>query len=499
MKRYHRVKIVLGITLTGLILAIPAPAHVSAAVQVKNEAGNGDLGFTDGSANEASFSFPYGLSMDKDGGIVIADSYSNTIRLYKNDQVTTIAGNVNNTDANGLPAAGYKDGEVMKAQFNHPRGVAVDSKGNIFVSDSDNNCIRIITGGKVYTLAGGATAGYTDAKGKLAAFDLPSGIAIDQNDNLYVADTLNHLIRTISPRGEVTTLAGAASEDGGYLDGAADNARFNEPSDVAVDNEGTVYVLDSGNQMVRKIKDGMVTTIAGINSDRLSGTSYAAGGYQNGSATQARFNFPMGIDVAEDGTIFIADTWNHRVRVIAADGSVGTLAGNGIPGLVDGYSDQAEFNGPTDVLYRDGTLYISDQWNNCIRSVNVQLGKLETLVDRASIKETYQFDEVSDEIQLWYEGSRISLTKAKAYKEGAKIYVPLRPVATVWGAKVKWIMDHKRVLVKKKGFYKSFIPGEDVVTDKQGNVYIDAELLETLTGLRIEWFPENNALVIEER
>jgi sugar lactone lactonase YvrE len=498
MKIPNGVKAILGIILAVTFFIVPSPALATVTAEVNSAAGDVEYGYQDGSADTALLCFPYGLAINKEGGLIIVDSYNNRIRLLKDNQVSTLAGFSDQTDDTGLPVVGYADGAALKARFNHPRGAAVDSKGNIFISDTGNNAIRIITEGKVYTLAGSTKAGYSDAKGNKAQFNMPSGMAFDSADNLYIADTMNHVIRCISSSGEVTTFAGIASE-GGYLDGAAKKALFNEPSDVAVDGEGSVYVLDSGNQLIRKIKDGVVSTIAGTNSDKITGTSYSEGGFKNGSSDEARFNFPMGIDVAEDGTIFIADTWNHRIRVIQKDGSVGTLAGSGIPGLVNGKVDEAEFNGPVDVLYSNGILYISDMWNNSIRTMNLHLGKIETIVDRSDIEEAYHFDVASDEIQVWYEGSRIGFPTIQPYKDGTKLYVPLKYVFNAWGAKVKWIIKNEKLLVKKPGFYRIFSPGKDMTFKKDGYTYIDTESLGRLTGLRIEWFPEYNALVIEER
>lgn len=491
----------LGLVLAASIAMMPAP--VSAAVptieKVKVLAGDGQFGYQDGTATEAQFSFPYGIAMDNTGGLIIVDSYNNRIRRYQDGTVTTIAGFTDQTDTSGFTKGGYADGEAAKARFNHPRGAAVDSKGNIYISDSENNAIRIIADGKVYTFAGAAKAGYTDAKGNKARFNLPSGIAIDSKDNLYVADTLNHVIRRITPDGTASTIAGHASEAGGYLDGTASEALFNEPSDLAIGNDGAIYVLDSGNQLLRRIKDGMVSTIAGVNNEKLTGTTYAKGGFLNGTADKAMFNFPMGIDIAEDGTIFIADTYNHRIRVIKENGYVGTLAGSGVPGLADGFAEQTEFNGPSDVLYRNGVLYISDMWNNCIRSLKLDLKDIKAAADRSEIEASYQFDTTTDELQVWYAGSRITFPTVKPYVEGNKVYVPLKYVTEAWGAKVRWIIKYKKLLIRKPGFYHIFSPGVDMTFKKQGYTYIDIESLGRLTGLRVEWFPEYHALVLEER
>ena len=499
MGRYKVMTRILVVGMLISLMAVPIPVLAATSTKVVDTAGSGTPGFNDGLKEEAMFNFPYGMAEDRNGGIIIVDSYNNRIRRLRQGEVTTLAGSGDITDMNGLLLGGLIDGDALQAEFNHPRDVVVDSKGNIIISDTNNNAIRIIIDAKVYTLAGTSTAGYVDDQGEKARFHLPSGMAIDSKDNLYVADTLNHVIRMVTPKGVVTTFAGKASEEGGYKEGEAAEALFNEPSDVTIDQAGTVYVLDSGNQLVRKIENGMVSTIAGIASDRIEGTPYAKGGFQNGKASKAWFNFPMGIDVAPDGTIFIADTYNHRIRVIKKDGSVGTLAGNGIPGWTSGYADTAQLNAPTDVLYRNGTLYISDAWNNSIRSIPVNLKKLAFVKDREELKSSYQFDKAAEDIQVWYQGSRLAPAKSKAYKEADIIYVPLKEVMTAGGAKVKWVKKNKQLSATKKGFKYIFEIGKDNTFLKDGTVYIDTGSLSSIADLRMEWFPEHNALVIENR
>lgn len=492
---------IIGLFIVSAILAAMPKAVLAAGFlsEVETAAGTGELGFQDGSAEEALFSFPYGMAKDKDGGLIIVDSYNNRIRLLKGEQVTTLAGTSDKKDDYGFYLGGFADGAALEARFNRPRGAVVDSNGNIFISDSGNNCIRIITAGKVYTFAGTSKAGYTDAAGSKARFHLPSGMAMDSNDNLYVADTLNNVIRKISPLGNVTTFAGVFTEIGGYQDGKAGQSLFNEPTDIAVDQAGTVYVLDSGNQRVRKIKDGVVSTIAGISTESIPDTSYAKGGFKNGIASEAMFNFPMGLEVTEDGTIFIADTWNYRIRVIKPDGRVSTLTGSGNPGLQDGYADEAQFNGPAGLLYDNGTLYISDMWNNCIRTMKVEAAKVQAIVDRSDIEKSYQFGEITDEISVWLNGSRLKFSDAKPYKEDKKIYIPLKTVFEAWKAQVRWIYKIRKVEVKKEGFYQLYEPGLDATFFNAGDVYISSEGLGSLANFRVEWFPEYNALVIEER
>ncbi len=339
-------------------------------------AGSGKMGAVDGNSLEATFNLPYSLALDKDGGILIIDCYNNKIRKVKDGKVTTVAGFTDKKDSYGLPKGGYVDDTVDIAKFNRPRAAVVDSKGNIFVADTGNNVIRKISDGAVYTFAGNVEKGYQDGFGSQAKFNTPSALAVDKNDNIYVADTLNNAIRMITPGGEVSTFAGKANNKDGFQDGTLSEALFNEPSAVALDSNGVVYVLDTGNQLVRKIENDMVLTLAGNNTGSLvTDTNYVQGAFKDGAGNKARFNFPKGFYVTPEGIVFIADTWNQKIRVIDRKGNVDTIAGSGVAGNKIDVRMEAEFNGPNAVLYDNGVLYICDMRNNCIKEFKIDIAK----------------------------------------------------------------------------------------------------------------------------
>ncbi|MGV8961032.1 MAG: gluconolaconase [Stenotrophomonas sp.] len=203
--------------------------------------------------------------------------------------------------------AGRIDGAADAARFSDPWGVAIDAGGSLYVADAgDNNrIVRRWLDGRFHTLAGGVE-GFADGTGDAAAFNTPSGLALDRHGNLYVADTGNHAIRKVTPRGEVSTVAGNGSP-----------------------------------------------------------------GFVDGIGARAQFNGPMGVAVADDGRIYVADTWNDCLRVIEADGRVRTLAGTGRPGHADGEGSAARFDTPTDLkLDAHGTLWVADLGNDAIRSVS---------------------------------------------------------------------------------------------------------------------------------
>src|SRR6266850_1767134 len=204
---------------------------------------------------------------------------------------------------------GSRDGNGSAARFYRLNGIATDSAGNIYVADTRNHTIRMITpAGAVTTLAGStALAGSGDGTGSAARFNQPTGVATDGSGNVYVADYNNHTIRKITPARVVTTLAGLAGDRGGE-NGTGGAARFAYPIQVATDRDGNVYVVDSGNNTIRKVTPaGVVTTLAG--SAGLSGSA-------DGTGSGARFNNPRGVATDGNGNIYVTDFDNHTIRKI---------------------------------------------------------------------------------------------------------------------------------------------------------------------------------------
>ncbi len=260
----------------------------------------GQPGSTDGAAGDSRFNNPEGITLDGSGDVIVADSGNSTIRkISAAGVVTTLAGTAG--------VVGYADGTGGSAQFNTPVGIVVDGAGNIFVADQGNDTIRKITpSGVVTTLAGIAGAkGSADGAGAAARFDRPAGMALDQGGNLYVADSTNELIRKITPSGVVSTLAGFAGA-AGTADGTGAAARFYFPIGVAVDTQGSVFVVEQTGETVRKITpSGEVNTVAG--------TPGVYGG-ADGTGASALFDFPVGIAVDSGGALYVADNGAASVR-----------------------------------------------------------------------------------------------------------------------------------------------------------------------------------------
>jgi sugar lactone lactonase YvrE len=271
----------------------------------------GEPGSVDGSAAAARFYAPGGIALDSAGNLYVADSGNQTIRrITPAGVVTTIA---------GAPGQrGSTDGPGSAARFDVPSAICIDGAGNLYVADTYASTIRRIDRkGVVSTLAGMADSrGSADGPGPSARFSLPQGIAVDASGNLYVADTYNDTIRVISSAGVVTTLAGAAGQQGAD-DGKGPAARFSLPTAIAVGPAGDIYVADQANSTIRHVsRGGEVRTVAGAAGQNGTG---------DGAGREARFHEPFGIARERSGVLYVTDTGNHAVRAITRQGVVLTL------------------------------------------------------------------------------------------------------------------------------------------------------------------------------
>jgi sugar lactone lactonase YvrE len=347
----------------------PAPSADALNLFAGNIGGSGNL---DGTGAAARFYFAEGMAGDAAGNLYVADAGNATIRkISPSGVVTTIAGLAG--------AAGSTDGDATTARFFFPQSVVLDAAGNLFVLDTGNNTVRkISSSGMVSTIAGVAgVAGSADGSGAAASFNNPGAMAIDSAGNLYITDSGNHTVRKLTPAGIVSTLAGTPGIFG-FQDGAGSAARFNSPFGVAVDGSGTLYVADTSNAIIRKITPaGVVSTFVG---------SANAQGSSDGTGASARFANPAGVALDGSGNLYVADSLNDTIRVVTPAGVVSTLAGAaGVKGAVDGDGAAARFNDPF-AIYCDSTgrLFVADGYNNVIRSLTTG-GKVTTLAGTASV------------------------------------------------------------------------------------------------------------------
>jgi sugar lactone lactonase YvrE len=342
-----------------LLMLAGGTAGWAQPLNVSTLAGQALPGSADGPGQVARFNYPNGVAADAAGNVFVADTANDTIRkITPEGLVSTLAGSPGQT--------GSADGPGANARFFLPQGIAVDDAGNLYVADTGNSTIRKITpAGMVTTLAGAAgEVNSLDGSGSEARFNQPQALAVDAAGNVFVADTMNHTIRVITPAGQVSTLAGRAG-DAGSADGANSRARFNRPAGMAHDGGTNLFVTDFLNHTIRRITpDGGVSTIAG-----------AAGvwGHADGTNRTARFLHPQGIVAAGTGTLFVVDSGNQTLRKITAVGSdwvVSTAAGfAGRTGNRDDFGAAAQLFFPAGAaLDGAGRFYFADLGNNSIRT-----------------------------------------------------------------------------------------------------------------------------------
>ncbi len=330
----------------------------------------GVSGTNDGVNSDARFYRPSEITVDSTGALYVSDMLNHTIRKLTPQGahwvVTTVA---------GLPGGiGAADGTNTEARFDRPVGVKSDRQGNLFVADLYNHMIRQVatvgTDRVVTTIAGlAAVHGDADGTNSDARFWSPRGLALDASNRVYVADSANFTIREITPFGTnwvTSTLAGEALNFG-FVDGKNAQALFNTPFGIAVDSDGTLFVTDWGNHAIRQITpvrtDWVTKTIAGF-----SGTM----GTNDGSGSQAMFNYPAGIDIDPAHNLYLTDQNNHTIRKLtpgSKDWTVTTVGGAPLqPGSADGTGGDARFNKPWGIAVDgQGNLFIADYGNHTIR------------------------------------------------------------------------------------------------------------------------------------
>ena len=330
-------------------------------------AGTGEFGFSGdgGPAVEAELRSPYGVAVDSAGNVYIADVNDQRIRkVDSTGTITTIAGT-------GECCFSGDGGPAVEAELRNPYGVAVDSAGNVYITDVSNQRIRKVDStGTITTIAGTGELGFSGDGGPAVEAELydPAGVAVDSAGNLYIADSGNQRIRKIDSTGTITTIAGTGeccfvSTDDG---GPAAAARLAFPYGVAVDSAGNLYIADSWNRRIRKVDStGTITTIAGTGELGFSG--------DGGPAGAARLAFPYGVAVDSAGNVYIADVSNQRIRKIDSTGTIITIAGTGEFGFSGdgGQAVEAELRNPYGVAVDSaGNLYIADTGNRRIRKID---------------------------------------------------------------------------------------------------------------------------------
>lgn len=359
-------RVLLLVTITAVSITLPLfvlsldPDDIIITV-----AGTGTAGYNgDGiSGTVAYLRFPVGVAaFGSPSQVLVADTSNHRIRqIDVSGVITTLAGT-------GTAGSSGDGGPASNAQLNFPHDVIMTDAGVIIFVDTSNNKIRQIdVSGVITTLAGTGNIGFDGDGGAATAARLavPEGIALDDNGNLIIADTGNHRIRQIDVSGVITTLAGTGSNGFGGDGGLAVNAQLNRPKDMAIDANGNIIIADTFNNRIRQIDvSGVITTLAG------TGASGSAG--DGGLATQAQLNQPSDVAIDANGNIYIADQFNSKIRMIDVSGVITTLVGTGASGYSgdNGPAQVARLRFPSKITFdSDGNLLIADTSNQRIRKV----------------------------------------------------------------------------------------------------------------------------------
>jgi hypothetical protein len=328
-----------------------------------------------------TFTAPTGASLDNPQGVVASDGTIDVSNTADN-VVASIAGTATTTIAGSYEATGESGdgGPATSATLAQPTALARDKAGDVFIADTEDNVVREITpDGTIHLIAGNGTEGDRGQYGgpaTRAELDSPQGVAVNAAGDVFIADTYNHIVREVTPRGLILTVAGNGKAGDKGDNGPAWRAELSSPTGLAVDALGNLYIADSGNNVIRRVStNDVITTVAGdVAADQASD---GLGGFSGdgGPATQARLDSPQGIALDQAGDLFIADTFNNAVREVTPDGTISTIvdttaakgsSGNGGPAAA------AKLNTPFAVAVDASTadLYIADTSNNKVRVVS---------------------------------------------------------------------------------------------------------------------------------
>jgi len=329
--------------------------------------GTGGLSGDNGPATGAQLYNPSGVAVDSVGSLYIADTFNNRIRKVSSGMITTVAGN--GPVGNGFLVAGFggDNGPAADAKLNGPSGVALDSAGNLYIADLYNSRVREVSNGVITTVAGGGSTVGDNGPATSAALYDPLGVAVDSAGNLYIADSSNHRIRKVSD-GVITTVAGSGAvfpSEGGFSgdNGPATSAQLDYPAGVAVDSAGNLYIADEGNHRIRRVSNGVITTVAGNGTQGLSG--------DGGPATNAQLGSPTGVAVDSAGNLYIADTADERIRKVS-NGVITTVAGGGASLGDNGPATSAWLYLPFGLAVDSvGNVYVADNGNNRVRALTL--------------------------------------------------------------------------------------------------------------------------------
>lgn len=444
------------------------------------------------------FYYPIGIAV-QNGALYVAD--------YMSDRVQIVALDGHSSQRVGKPeqygfaymdSGALADGWREEALFMKPAGIALAPNGDAVICDTGNNVIRKMDEDYVITIAGNGEAGYKNGREGDVMFDSPRAAAVDEDGIIYVADTLNHCIRRLDKDGNVTLFAGTPQKSG-YADGALTDAQFYEPSGLSFAPNGDLYVADAANHCIRKISGGNVTTVAGKPGEFNRDTSYPQGGYTDGLNSEAEFNFPRDVAVLENGSLAVADSMNHAVRIVQQDSTI-TLAGSGMAGQYYSAAENIKLTRPEGICANGTTVYVSDSVNNRVLGIPLTQRMLNGRPSRGKMLETTGVATTSKyayngEIRVYIDDERIDMGRVAPWNTADFVYMPIRPLVEALGGQI--------ALNEKTNLLTITINGQDTLLALDKDYFIMKGIAVTtldeivrLFPYNIEWYPEFSLIAI---
>lgn len=352
--------------------AILAPSALGLGVPPAAAVTNPTIASLTFTATGGSLYYPEGITTNNNGTVYVSNTNDNVVASIVGSVDTTIAGSYEGSGESG------DGGPATAATLSSPGGLATDAAGDIFIADTEDNVVReITTNGNIELVAGNGSEGYTGDGGPAtnAELDSPQSVAVDSSGDVFIADTYNNVVREVTPNGVISTFAGNGTPGYSGDNGPAASAELTNPSGVAVDSLGNVYIADSGNNVIRRVSTtGTITTVAGnYAADQSNG---GAGGFSGngGPATSAQLNSPQGVALDQAGDLFIADTFNNSIREVTPNGTISSLVNTtAAKGNTNASTAAAStLSGPYAVAVDNSTgdVYVADTSNNKIKVVS---------------------------------------------------------------------------------------------------------------------------------
>lgn len=478
-----KIKKVIATSLCAVMLASTSTVFAQTSLlsnkelyEVNTYSGSKEAQLINGSLTDSRYHQPNSIVKLPNGDFLISDTLNHTIRKLSEKEVASFAGSPIGFTTLNEAIGGYHDDISVDAAFNSPSGLAVDKHNNVYVADSENHVIRKISAdGEVTTLAGTTMLGHADGKSDQAQFYYPSDVAIDSKGNVYIADTLNHAIRKITPEGIVSTINALSNRiveytpgypefAGDFADGPLASAKFNEPTNIVVDSKDNLYVSDRGNQRIRYIDftANAVSTVAG-SGELKEDHFYVEGAFNDGEAAQAQFNSPEGLLLVDDKVLIVADRSNHIVRVIN-NGKVNTLVGTPEEfGEANGVLSSATLNEPSDIaMTEDGALLVVEAGYNRIRLVDSYIATSD-LTD-------------ATQLQVLVNGKLIT-TDEPSYIVQSSTVIPIRAIGEALGLDVSYDTNQRIVLASAEKQYIFHVESNKVtVATAEGSETIELDV-----------------------